>query len=48
MLDTDVDLHYRVLEGGYPNRFGARIPIKSGWNLDKMQMLLKDYEDRNS
>ena len=24
-LDPDVDMHHRVLEGGYPNRYGAQI-----------------------
>ena len=45
-LDEDIKLHYLVLRGGYPNRFGAKIPVKSKWNLELMEQLLKDYADR--
>ena len=31
---------------GYPNRWGARIPVKSNWNLELLESLLQDYEDK--
>ena len=31
---------------GYPNAWNARIPVKSGWNLELMDSLLVNYEDR--
>ena len=44
-MDADIRLHNAVWEQGYPNRFGARIPIKQRWNLSEFEDLLKDYED---
>ena len=35
-----------VREKGYPNRFGARIPVESNWKLDKFAELLHGYEDK--
>ena len=35
-----------VWEKGYPNMFGARIPIKTAWNLERLEQLLKDYPDK--
>ena len=35
-----------VGDKGYPNMFGARIPVPSKWNLDVFQELLKDYDDK--
>ena len=29
----------------YPNRWGARVPTESNWNLPLLQSLLQDYED---
>ena len=43
--DEDIALQAAVKKGGYPNRWGARIPVKSRWNLDKFRELLKDYDD---
>ena len=44
--DGDIALHNTVLEKGYPNRWGAQIPVKSKWNLDKMEKWLEHYPDR--
>ena len=35
-----------VREKGYPNMYGARIPVKSTWNIDKLEELLEGYEDK--
>ena len=35
-----------VKENGYPNMFGAKIPIKTKWNVDKFEQLLGDYPDK--
>ena len=45
-LDPDVELHYQVLEKGYPNRFGAQIPVYSKRNLERLAELLRDYSDK--
>ena len=45
-LGKDIQLHYKVMEGGYPNRYGARIPVESQWKLDKMEQLLEGYKDK--
>ena len=44
--DKDIGLSEVVRKGGYPNRWGACIPIESGWNLDIMKELLSDYQDK--
>ena len=44
--DKDITLHQEVLEKGYPNRWGARIPVKTKWNLDRFEQLLSEYEDK--
>ena len=44
--DEDIKLHQEVLDKGYPNRWGARRPVKAKWNLDKFEELLHDYEDK--
>ena len=36
----------QVLQQGYPNVFGARIPIKTHLNLDLFEELLADYHDK--
>ena len=43
--NDDLMLAHRVRKGGYPNRYGARIPVHSNWNLPRLQQLLGDYED---
>ena len=45
-LDEDTHNHQQVLEKGYPNRWGAKIPVKSGWNLEKMEQYLEKYHDK--
>ena len=45
-VDEDLQLHQEVLEKGYPNRWGAQIPVKTKWNLELLQALLVNYEDR--
>ena len=44
--DQDLQMHQRVLTGGYPNRWGARIPIDTKWNLKLFAQLLDAYEDK--
>ena len=44
--DKDLQNHIQVLEEGYPNRWGARIPIETKWNLDLFEQLLEDYDDK--
>ena len=44
--DEDVRLHNEVLKGGYPNRWGARRPVTTRWNLELLEELLIDYEDK--
>ena len=43
--DKDIKLHQEVVRKGYPNRWGARIPVQSNWNLELMDSLLRHYED---
>ena len=43
--DPDIQLHTDMLQGGYPNRWGARRPVKSKWNLDVFQEKLEGYPD---
>ena len=45
--DPDIGTHLKVLQGGYPNRWGARIELDHKWNLDLMQQLLQEYEDKD-
>ena len=45
-VEEDFKLHKEVLEYGYPNRWGARRPVKTKWNLDKFGELLRDYHDK--
>ena len=45
-VDPDIQLHNRVLAEGYPNRWGARIEVKSKWNLELLECLLAEYEDK--
>ena len=44
--DEDIRLHNQVLELGYPNRWGAKIPVNTKWNLQLLQELLEGYEDQ--
>ena len=46
-VDEDVRIHQEVLELGYPNRWGARKPIQTRWNLELLEELLEDYEDKD-
>ena len=41
-----VELCNKVISGGYPNAWGARIPVKSGWDLELLEQLLSDYADK--
>ena len=45
-VDKDLELHRQVISKGYPNRWGARRPVKTKWNLEVFQEKLKDYEDK--
>ena len=44
--DTDIMRAKAVKEKGYPNMYGAKIPVKSGWNLQALEHHLKDYHDK--
>ena len=46
LADKDIWLHNQVMEKGYPNRWGARIPVHSGWNIELLEELLQDYHDK--
>ena len=41
----EVKLAFRVKNEGYPNIYGAKIPVKSGWNLTVMRKKLVGYVD---
>ena len=41
----DILLAHKVIESGVPNRFGARIPLITNWNLYNFAQLLRGYED---
>ena len=40
-----VALNKKVRQLGYPNRWGARIPIKTEWNVELLDNLLQGYPD---
>ena len=44
--DPDIARHFAVQEGGYPNRWGARVQVESRWNLEHFERLLEGYEDK--
>ena len=46
-VDKDIRKHQEVHDRGYPNRWGARRPVKMKWNLDKFEELLAEYEDKD-
>ena len=35
-----------VRQTGYPNMYGAKIPVQLNWNIEKMEELLQDYQDK--
>ena len=35
-----------VRKGGYPNRYGAKIPVECKINIQEMEKLLTDYHDK--
>ena len=45
--DEDLNIAEKVMRGGYPNRYGARIPIKSPWNVQALKHKLQanQYQD---
>ena len=45
--DPDINLHNRVRREGYPNRWGARIPVESSWNVELLDSLLVEYHNRD-
>ena len=45
-LDEDIRNHMDVMKKGYPNRWGAKIHIKSRWDLNLLEKLLRKYEDK--
>ena len=45
-VDADIRIHNEVINKGYLNRWGARIPVDSHWNLKAMARLLETYEDK--
>ena len=44
--DEDIKIHQEVIENGYPNRWGARRPVQTKWNLALFKELLEEYEDK--
>ena len=42
----EIILANTVIASGKPNRYGCRIPIKPRWNLETMEMWLRDYNDK--
>ena len=42
----DLLLAHKVIQSGIPNRFGCRIPVRSGFNINLLTEWLKDYHDR--
>ena len=44
-VDQDIRMHQEVLHKGYPNRWGAQIPVQTRWNLQLLDTLLQGYED---
>ena len=44
--DEDIARYDRVMKGGYPNRWGAQVVVRSKWNLQLMEQWLIDYEDK--
>ena len=42
----EIRLNQTVRHKGYPNRWGAKIPIKPNWNIELLEDLLQDYEDK--
>ena len=43
----EISLNRKVRQKGYPNRWGAKIPIKPNWNLKLLEQLLEGYPDRD-
>ena len=41
----DIMLAHKIIKSGTCNRHGCRIPVKSGWHLDKFEELLQGYSD---
>ena len=44
--DEDIKIHQEVMKNGYPNRWGARRPVQTKWNLALFKELLEEYEDK--
>ena len=45
-VSRDLELIARVAAGGYPNVYGARVPVQSSWNISWMKRELSDYHDQ--
>ena len=43
--DEDLMVAHLVSTNGYPNRYGARIPLKTKWNIHKFEEMLQGYAD---
>ena len=41
----DIKISHQVIRSKVPNRFGCRIPVKSGWNINILQRMLHGYDD---
>ena len=44
--NNDLMRAHLVQQKGYPNRYGARIPVHTSWNLNRLEQLLQDYHDK--
>ena len=42
-----VELCKAVMKGGYPNAWGARIPVYSKWNIPLLREMLHRYHDQD-
>ena len=42
----DIMIAHKVIKSGIPNRWGCRIPVRSGWNIEKLNELLADYHHK--
>ncbi|VDI73555.1 carboxymethylenebutenolidase [Mytilus galloprovincialis] len=40
-----IEIHNQIVQSGYPNYLGCRIPVKSGINVDFFRENLIDYDD---
>ena len=42
----DILIAHRIIQSGVPSRYGLRIPLKTKWNVELMEILLAEYQDK--